>query len=89
VKQWRAYVIGFAPSGESFDKTLAAERIKACDFCVQTLTNETVPIGETWIAAAMSESGDGNAPPIGTEVRCVAHEHGGKVIVVEEVSRPS
>lgn len=89
MKTWRAYVIGFAPPGEAFDKEVAARRMRGADFCMQSPGHETVPIGEVWVVGEVYSEGDGNSPPIGTTVRCVAHEHSGKIVVVEEVARPS
>lgn len=89
MKRWRAYVMGFIPPGEQFDEALTKERIESCDFCTQAPDNSTIPIGAAWRVDRVIFDGDSNGPPIGTWVRCVSHEHSGKIVVIEEIARPS
>lgn len=82
-KRLRAYVIGYEPPGLDLEQMKwsgeLTRLIAGADLCI----NAPMAVGETCEVAVVAHEGDRPAPERGTVLRCVGHEHQGKIALLE------
>jgi len=75
-KELRCYLIGFNQPWSQENQDLCRRLIEGADFCATA--PEGIPVGSTFRTIVLQKGKD----EVPTEVRCIRHEHGGKVIIV-------
>lgn len=90
-RRFRVYLMAYLPPGMP-DPTneQIVQMMRDCDFCFTRGLGEAVELGEI-VTVSRADIGldRGGAPGLGAQLRCIGHEHGGKVVIVEEVNTAS
>jgi hypothetical protein len=72
--RYRAYCINYEPPGRTLSRKLIDELIAGADVCVYA--TKGIPIGATFDSVH------------GKRMRCVAHEHHGKIVILDDGAKP-
>ena len=87
MNRWRVYIIGWEPMAmPPLTERQREVLIRDCDFML-TREGQGVRLGEIVMVSHTNDPSGG--PGLGTRMRCVGHELGGKVIVVEPIEGAS
>jgi len=82
---YRAYLFEHEPPGLALTEPLIESMIDGSDFCI--FAPAGIPVGATLrLTEEIYPGTGGRSPRRGSALRCIAHEHSGKVIVLEEMS---
>jgi hypothetical protein len=82
-KQFRVYLIGYEPPELELTPDTIERLIAQADMCA--VVDGVVEVGSEVQVARTVAGNPMRAPPNGARLRCVSHEHHGKVIMAEEM----
>jgi hypothetical protein len=83
--KYRAYLFEYEPPGLALTEASAEAMMEESDFCI--FAPAGIPIGMSIrLVEEILPGTGGKCPRTGSSLRCVAHDHGGKVVVLEETS---
>jgi hypothetical protein len=83
--KYRAYLFEYEPPGLALTEASAEAMMEESDFCI--FAPAGIPVGMSIRLTEEILSGtEGKSPRKGSALRCIAHEHKGKVVVLEETS---
>jgi hypothetical protein len=82
---YRVYLFEYEPPGLVLTEPLMESMMNESDFCI--FAPDGIPIGASLrLVEEICPGAGGRSPRKGAAMRCIAHEHKGKVVVLEETS---
>jgi hypothetical protein len=80
--KYRAYLIGYAPPGWRDDLAETQRLMAASDLVA--IVPDGIEMGKSVSTLTLAGGSKGVAPPSGTTLVCIGHEHGGKVVILSD-----